>query len=127
MTVPVDLDGARKVVKLVDALEDSDDVQDVYTNVDIPDDVAATLDEVSNSGPHVEAEVTANKATFRRFQDAMNTCDAQFISKMIDEIVEPDARSGRHCRVTRQGRRSSSKCGRCSFGPSPICSSRSRI
>ena len=45
MTVPVDLDGARKVLKLVDALEDSDDVQDVYTNVDIPDDVAAILDE----------------------------------------------------------------------------------
>ena len=45
VSVPVDLDGARKVLKLVDALEDSDDVQDVYTNVDIPDDVAAALDE----------------------------------------------------------------------------------
>jgi transcriptional/translational regulatory protein YebC/TACO1 len=45
VTVPVDLDGARKVLKLIDALEDSDDVQDVYTNMDIPDDVAATLDE----------------------------------------------------------------------------------
>jgi transcriptional/translational regulatory protein YebC/TACO1 len=41
----VDIDGARKVVKLIDALEDLDDVQDVYTNVDIPDDVAAALDE----------------------------------------------------------------------------------
>jgi predicted ester cyclase len=37
------------------------------------------------------AEVTANKATFKRFQDAMNTCDAQFISKTIDGLVEPDA------------------------------------
>ena len=45
VTVPVDLDGARKVLKLIDALEDSDDVQDVYTNMDIPDDVAAELDE----------------------------------------------------------------------------------
>ena len=45
MTVPVDLEGARKVLRLVDALEDSDDVQDVYTNIDIPDDVAAQLDE----------------------------------------------------------------------------------
>jgi len=45
VTVPVDLEGARKVLKLVDALEDSDDVQDVYTNMDIPDDVAAQLDE----------------------------------------------------------------------------------
>ena len=45
VTVPVDLDGARKVIKLIDALEESDDVQDVYTNVDIPDEVAAELDD----------------------------------------------------------------------------------
>lgn len=43
--VPVDVDGARKVFKLVDALEDSDDVQNVYTNVDISDEVLAQLDE----------------------------------------------------------------------------------
>jgi len=45
VSVPLDLDGARKVFKLIDALEDSDDVQNVYTNIDIPDDVAAQLDE----------------------------------------------------------------------------------
>jgi YebC/PmpR family DNA-binding regulatory protein len=45
VSVPVDLEGARKVIKLVDALEDSDDVQDVWTNVDISDEVAAQLDE----------------------------------------------------------------------------------
>jgi transcriptional/translational regulatory protein YebC/TACO1 len=45
MSVEVDLETARKVLKLIDALEDSDDVQDVYTNIDIPDDVAAQLDE----------------------------------------------------------------------------------
>ena len=45
MSVAVDLETARKVLKLVDALEDSDDVQDVFTNIDIPDDVAAQLDE----------------------------------------------------------------------------------
>jgi predicted ester cyclase len=37
------------------------------------------------------AELTTNKATFRRFRDAMNTCDMEFISKTIDELVEPDA------------------------------------
>jgi predicted ester cyclase len=37
------------------------------------------------------AEVARNKETFRRFHDAMNTCDAEFISKSIDELVEPDA------------------------------------
>jgi steroid delta-isomerase-like uncharacterized protein len=34
---------------------------------------------------------TSNKATFRRFCDAMNTGDAELISKTIDELVEPDA------------------------------------
>ena len=42
--VTVDSDGAAKVIKLIEALEDSDDVQNVYSNVDIPDDVLATLD-----------------------------------------------------------------------------------
>ena len=45
VSVPVDVDGARKVFKLVDALEDSDDVQNVYTNIDVSDKVLAALDE----------------------------------------------------------------------------------
>ncbi|PZP16816.1 MAG: YebC/PmpR family DNA-binding transcriptional regulator [Brachybacterium faecium] len=44
MRTPVDLDGAKKVLKLIDALEDSDDVQEVYSNLDIPEDVAAQLE-----------------------------------------------------------------------------------
>jgi transcriptional/translational regulatory protein YebC/TACO1 len=31
-------------MKLVDALEDSDDVQDVFTNADIPDEILAQID-----------------------------------------------------------------------------------
>ncbi|MCZ6830735.1 MAG: YebC/PmpR family DNA-binding transcriptional regulator [Gammaproteobacteria bacterium] len=42
-TVPVDADGADKIMALVDALEDLDDVQNVYTNVEIPDEVLAQL------------------------------------------------------------------------------------
>lgn len=42
-TVPVDLDGATSVVGLIDALEELDDVQNVYSNVDIPDEVLAEL------------------------------------------------------------------------------------
>ena len=42
-TVPVDADGAEKLMGLVDALEDLDDVQNVYTNLDIPDEVLASL------------------------------------------------------------------------------------
>jgi len=38
--VPVDADGARKVFKLIDALEDSDDVQNVYSNFEIDDAIA---------------------------------------------------------------------------------------
>jgi len=42
-TVPVDLEGAQKLMALVEMLEDLDDVQNVYTNVDIPDEVYAEL------------------------------------------------------------------------------------
>ena len=45
MSVAVDADGARKVLKLVDALEDSDDVQNVYSNVDLSDEVLAELED----------------------------------------------------------------------------------
>jgi YebC/PmpR family DNA-binding regulatory protein len=45
MQVEVDIDGARKVFRLIDALEDSDDVQNVYANVDASDEILAALDE----------------------------------------------------------------------------------
>ncbi|MGA4637122.1 YebC/PmpR family DNA-binding transcriptional regulator [Pseudomonas solani] len=38
-----DVETAQKVLKLIDMLEDLDDVQNVYSNVDIPDDVMAQL------------------------------------------------------------------------------------
>ena len=44
VSVPLDADGARKVFRLIDALEDSDDVQNVYANFDISDDVMAEVD-----------------------------------------------------------------------------------
>ncbi len=43
--VPLELEGARKLVRLVDAIEDLDDSQNVFTNADIPDEVAEQLDE----------------------------------------------------------------------------------
>jgi YebC/PmpR family DNA-binding regulatory protein len=39
VTVPLDEDGARKIFKLIDAIEDSDDVQNVYANFDVSDEV----------------------------------------------------------------------------------------
>jgi hypothetical protein len=35
------------------------------------------------------AKAASNQATFRRFCDAMNTGDAELISKTIDEVVKP--------------------------------------
>ncbi|HET7304925.1 MAG TPA: YebC/PmpR family DNA-binding transcriptional regulator [Segeticoccus sp.] len=43
--VPLDLDGARKMFRVIEALEDSDDVQNVYANGDVPDEVLAQLDD----------------------------------------------------------------------------------
>lgn len=43
MKVEVDADGARRVLKVLDALEDCDDVQNVYSNVDIPDAVLSRI------------------------------------------------------------------------------------
>ena len=42
--VEADADLARKILRLVDLLEDSDDVQNVYSNINISDEVAAQLD-----------------------------------------------------------------------------------
>ncbi|GAA1976929.1 YebC/PmpR family DNA-binding transcriptional regulator [Kitasatospora viridis] len=44
MQVELDVDGARKILKLIDVLEDSDDVQNVFANFDISDEVGAQLD-----------------------------------------------------------------------------------
>ena len=45
MQVEVDIDGARKILRLIDALEESDDVQDVFANFDASDEVMAALEE----------------------------------------------------------------------------------
>jgi YebC/PmpR family DNA-binding regulatory protein len=42
--VELDADGARKIFKLIDALEDSDDVQNVFANFDLTPEVEAELD-----------------------------------------------------------------------------------
>ncbi len=44
MEVEVDAEGARKILRLIDALEDSDDVQNVYANFDASDEVMAELE-----------------------------------------------------------------------------------
>lgn len=44
VTVAPDLDGAKKVMSLIDALEDCDDVQNVFTNMDLNPEVQEALD-----------------------------------------------------------------------------------
>jgi YebC/PmpR family DNA-binding regulatory protein len=44
VTVRVDESGAKRVFRLIDALEESDDVQNVFGNFDVPDEVLAALD-----------------------------------------------------------------------------------
>ena len=41
--VPLDEDGARKVFRLIDALEDCDDVQNVYANFDVSDEIMESV------------------------------------------------------------------------------------
>jgi transcriptional/translational regulatory protein YebC/TACO1 len=40
----LDQDNAERLLKMVDALEDLDDVQEVYHNADISDEIMAALD-----------------------------------------------------------------------------------
>ncbi len=42
--VELDADQAKRVFRLIEALEDSDDVQDVYANYSVPDSVLESLD-----------------------------------------------------------------------------------
>ncbi|MCG5218809.1 YebC/PmpR family DNA-binding transcriptional regulator [Streptosporangium sp. KLBMP 9127] len=44
LSVPLEEDGAKKVFRLLEALEDSDDVQNVWANFDVSDEVLARLD-----------------------------------------------------------------------------------
>ncbi|NUR83052.1 MAG: YebC/PmpR family DNA-binding transcriptional regulator [Nonomuraea sp.] len=44
LSVQLDEDGAKKVFRLIDALEDSDDVQNVWANFDVSDEIMEKLD-----------------------------------------------------------------------------------
>jgi YebC/PmpR family DNA-binding regulatory protein len=43
MSVQLDAEGAKKVFRLIEALEDSDEVQNVYANFDVSDEVMAEV------------------------------------------------------------------------------------
>ena len=43
ISIPIEGDSAKAVLNLIDAIEDLDDVQNVYGNFDISDEVMASL------------------------------------------------------------------------------------
>jgi YebC/PmpR family DNA-binding regulatory protein len=43
VTVPLDEDGAKQIFRLIEALEDCDDVQNVYANFDVSDEIMAAV------------------------------------------------------------------------------------
>ncbi len=43
MNIPLDKDGAERIFSLIEAIEDLDDVQNVYANFDVSDDIMAAL------------------------------------------------------------------------------------
>ena len=43
-TIALDGESAKKVLRLIDILDDNDDVQDVYANFDIPDSVLDSIE-----------------------------------------------------------------------------------
>jgi len=45
LEIDLDLDGARKMFRVIEALEDSDDVQNVWANGNVSDEILAELDE----------------------------------------------------------------------------------
>jgi transcriptional/translational regulatory protein YebC/TACO1 len=44
MSIELDKGSAGKVLRLVEALEDLDDVQNVFANFDVPDEIMESLD-----------------------------------------------------------------------------------
>ena len=44
-SIPIDAGAAKQALRLIDSLEDLDDVQKVYTNADFPDEVFAGMDD----------------------------------------------------------------------------------
>jgi len=45
LQVELDAEGARRMFRVLDALEDSDDVQNVYANGEVSDEILAELEE----------------------------------------------------------------------------------
>ena len=66
LQVPLDADGARKMIRVIDALEDSDDVQNVCANGDIRDDVLAELETRTDGvGPRGDAAARCTAGVLR--------------------------------------------------------------
>jgi hypothetical protein len=73
------------------------------------------------------AQATSNKATFRHFHDVVNSGDPELISKMIDEVVEPDVRIRTPLPFDATGAQALKQVWATLLGPTPTFTSRSRM
>ena len=66
--VELDEDGAGKVFRLVDALEDLDDVQNVFANFDVPDEVLAVARRLSRGACRTPSAASRRRLACRAEQ-----------------------------------------------------------
>jgi hypothetical protein len=89
--------GPETVLGLIDALEDLDDVQNVYSNVDIPDEVLAL-------SPRRSAEQTSPPLVMRVHAGRWKPC--MFIHTMSVQAHQPGGKAhGDHSRHRSRARR----------------------
>ena len=111
-TVNLDDEGAaKKTLRLIDALEENDDVQEVYANFDIPEQVMEAVAELAHgergrgeraavarlrrSSERVEAELAAHDAAARATSPARGGRDSSSVaaSRSSAEAVAPGTRA----------------------------------
>ena len=108
MQVALDRDGARKMFRLVDALEDLDDVQNVFANFDVSDEIMDEPDDarlrargVACAGLSQPSDRACESA--RRIEAVSDASDASRVSlphRSPSRLACPEQVFGREARQT---------------------------
>ena len=121
LKVEVDAETARKVFRLIDALEDSDDVQNIYSNFDLTPEVQAELEAGTSRSPcECSASTQASRAAAW-----VSSCRAEPHGAARRRRRAAIARGARHpasARAHRRGSRRSSRSTGRRPSPSSACS-----
>lgn len=105
MQVELDEDGARKIFKLIDALEDSDDVQNVFANFDVSDEVMEKVDaalpraERDFGGPTGHVPSARRRCRWQRIAWRKSKITDRGPQSSIEELRRCSARSARAAAV----------------------------